>query len=274
MNTQQLIGRQLAARDPFDPKPLRLPKPADSAFTAPLIVIDIPAEFKAWSGKGITARAAATKYELMTWRDLVEMGELVRRIADRRGAVVLPWIFPPTRRQQEALFDAWGLLYKTKAFCWAKLEKQAAMNFKIGMGHHTRSNSEDVDLWVWGRPERHDKSVRQLLATLEAMAPDVPTLLGKVGEHSEKPPIFYEACETIWKGPRVELFSRQTRPGWLTLGFDIDGWDIRAALNALADGVYPVPSEAKDPPLRLSKIRKRRALEAEAGAAQRSLLWG
>jgi N6-adenosine-specific RNA methylase IME4 len=273
MNTQQRIARQLAMRDPYDPRPLRLPKLPASDFSTPLIVIDIPAEFKAWSGKGITNRAAATKYELMSWHDLVEMGELVRRIADRRGCVVLPWIFPPTRRQQEALFDAWGLLYKTKAFCWAKLDKASAMSFKIGMGHHTRSNTEDVDLYVWGRPERCDKSVRQLLLTLENLAPDVPTLLGKVGEHSEKPPIFYESCETIWRGPRVELFSRQTRPGWLTLGFDIDGWDIRAALNALADGVYPIPDSAKDPPMRLSRIHKARELERQAGAAQRSLLW-
>jgi N6-adenosine-specific RNA methylase IME4 len=273
MNEQQSIARQLAMRDPFDPRPLRLPKLPASAFMAPLIVIDIPAEFKAWSGKGLTSRAAATKYELMTWQDMVAMGALVRRIAERRGCVVLPWIFPPTRRQQEALFDAWGLLYKTKAFCWAKLDKESAMSFKMGMGHHTRSNSEDVDLWVWGRPERYDKSVRQLLTTLEAMAPQVPTLVGKVGEHSEKPPIFYEACETVWKGPRVELFSRKTRPGWLTLGYDIDGWDIRAALSALADGVYPIPSDVKDPPLRLSRIKKLRAMEAAADAAQRSLLW-
>jgi len=273
MNTLQKIARQLATRDPYDPKPIRLPKLPDSAFTTPLIVIDIPAEFKVWSGKGITSRAAATKYELMTWNDMIAMGELVRRIADRRGCVVLPWIFPPTRRQQEALFDAWGLRYATKAFCWAKLDSKSPMSFKIGMGYHTRSNSEDVDLWCWGRPERQDKSVRQLMLTLEDMAPDVPTLIGKVGEHSEKPPIFYEACETIWAGPRVELFARQTRPGWVTLGADIDGWDIRAALNALADGVYEVADAAKDPPLRLSKIQKIRELEAIAGASQRSLLW-
>ncbi len=267
------IAEQLAARDPFNPKPLRLPAPEPSAFTAPLITIDIPAEFKVWSGKGITSRAAATKYSLMTWQEMVALGPLIRRIADRRGCTILPWMFPPTRRYQEHLFDCWGLNYKTKAFCWVKLDKSSPMSAFMGMGHHTRANSEDVDLWTLGRPERHDKGTRQILMTLGNLAPEMPTLLDQVGEHSEKPPIFYESCERLWAGPRVELFSRREREGWLTIGYDINGMDIREALWLLAEGKYPIPTHAADPPLRLSRLNQLRQSEALTGNRQ-TMLWG
>jgi N6-adenosine-specific RNA methylase IME4 len=45
--------------------------------------------------------------------------------------------------------------------------------------------------------------------------------------HSQKPDQAYQLIESVSGGPRVELFARQTRPGWSSVGNAIDGKDIR-----------------------------------------------
>lgn len=52
----------------------------------------------------------------------------------------------------------------------------------------------------------------------------------KRGKHSAKPPEFLAMVEETSPGPRVEVFARERREGWASLGLDISGQDIREEL--------------------------------------------
>ena len=56
------------------------------------------------------------------------------------------------------------------------------------------------------------------------------------GKHSAKPPEFLTMVEETSPGPRVEVFARVRRPGWDSIGQEIDGRDVRDVLRHL-DGV-------------------------------------
>uniref|UniRef100_A0A6M3JTR9 Uncharacterized protein n=1 Tax=viral metagenome TaxID=1070528 RepID=A0A6M3JTR9_9ZZZZ len=41
-------------------------------------------------------------------------------------------------------------------------------------------------------------------------------------------------------GPRLELFARRKREGWVTLGNEADGLDMKDSLILLAQGKHPL----------------------------------
>jgi N6-adenosine-specific RNA methylase IME4 len=75
-----------------------------------------------------------------------------------------------------------------------------------------------------------------------------PKATGKAGgrwftwprrKHSEKPHEFQTMVEVVCPGPRLELFARRARPGWVTIGNEADGMDVKDSLILLAQGKYP-----------------------------------
>ena len=61
----------------------------------------------------------------------------------------------------------------------------------------------------------------------------------KRGRHSAKPEAFQDMVEAVSPGPRLELFARRARPGWVTLGNEADGLDMKDSLILLAQGKHP-----------------------------------
>jgi N6-adenosine-specific RNA methylase IME4 len=51
--------------------------------------------------------------------------------------------------------------------------------------------------------------------------------------HSEKPELFQDLIEQMSPGPYIELFARQTRLGWTSVGDEINGQPIIASLKTL-----------------------------------------
>lgn len=51
--------------------------------------------------------------------------------------------------------------------------------------------------------------------------------------HSEKPEESFRLIEKVSTGPRLELFARQKREGWTSLGNEISGNDIAESLRLL-----------------------------------------
>lgn len=52
--------------------------------------------------------------------------------------------------------------------------------------------------------------------------------------HSKKPDIVRERIvELVGDLPRAELFAREVHPGWVCVGDEIDGMDIRDAIEQL-----------------------------------------
>lgn len=112
--------------------------------------------------------------------------------------------------QSEALelAEAWGYTVKTE-LVWRKLTASGKRHF--GLGHHLRAEHEVCLVGTRGRP----KPLRRNLRTV---------FDAKVRQHSRKPDEFYRLVESFCPGPRAELFARQRREGWLSLGNEVDKW--------------------------------------------------
>jgi N6-adenosine-specific RNA methylase IME4 len=181
-----------------------------------IILVDCPWTYddKANAGK----RGAVHKYPLMSQADLCALP--VQDLA-ADNCVLFSWSTWPKIDDGRDVIDAWGFKYKTCAFNWVKTTKDGT-RYRQGMGRWTRSNSEFVLLATKGKPPRESANVNQIIA-----APP--------GRHSAKPPItrdrIVELCGDV---PRVELFARERCDGWMSLGYDVDGLDLRESIPDLS----------------------------------------
>lgn len=55
--------------------------------------------------------------------------------------------------------------------------------------------------------------------------------------HSKKPPEFIEMFEELSPGPHIEIFAREYRMGWRSMGIELSGQDIRKEINAEIDAL-------------------------------------
>ena len=171
-------------------------------------------------------RGAAHKYNLMSDADIVGMD--VRSIAADDSMLFL-WVTFPRLWVAEKVIRRWGFQYKTAAFVWAKTYPKATHKKFLGMGNYTRANVELCLLGVRGRPNVASHSVRQLV---ESEMSTTEYIEAPIEEHSKKPDSvrmrIMELCGL--DSSFVEIFARQKRKGWTSLGNGIDGLDINEAI--------------------------------------------
>ncbi len=169
-----------------------------------VIYADPPWSYRVWSSKG-AGRSAENHYPTMSIEDIRALP--VAELADKDCALFL-WVTFPTLREAMTVLDAWGFTYKTVAFVWIKENRQTPSLF-WGLGYWTRSNAEVCILATKGSPKRFSAGVHQVI-----MSP--------IEQHSKKPD---ETRDRIVKlmgdVPRVELFARQTAPGWDVWGNEV-----------------------------------------------------
>ena len=146
------------------------------------------------------------------------------------------------------LMEKWGFDYKTVAFVWIKtnrarwkdvqkqlavLQEQGPADFMdwlcfFGTGHYTAANSEIVLLGTRGEYMKPAIRLSQVFA--------YPGWRG--AEHSRKPDCVHEAIELMYPGLcYAELFARRQYPGWLCLGNDLDGRDLRESIPAYLSSI-------------------------------------
>ena len=125
--------------------------------------------------------------------------------------------------QEDALrvMRAWGFTQKSE-IVWRKLTKTGKRHF--GMGRTVRMEHEVCLVGTKGRPPILSRSVRSMFDT-EIWIDDDPETGEPIGEfaapyefHSKKPDVFYEIVESLSPGPHVELFARQPRERWTSIG--------------------------------------------------------
>jgi len=132
----------------------------------------------------------------------------VNTLADTDCTLFL-WVTFPVLPDAFDVIKAWGFTYKTVAFCWVKRNKKSPGWF-FGMGNWTRANAEICLLATNGNPKRLSASVRQII--------DTP-----LEEHSKKPDETRERIiQLMGDLPRVELFARQSPPGWDVWGNEVE----------------------------------------------------
>jgi N6-adenosine-specific RNA methylase IME4 len=166
-----------------------------------VILADPPWAFKTWSGKtGTPHRSASDHYVTTATAELCDLP--VKEWAAPNSALFM-WVVDSHLEDAFGLAAAWGFRFKTIAFVWSKLTNTGLPHF--GMGYWTRKQTETCLLFTRGAPKRLGKGVRQLIQAPRR-------------EHSRKPDEQYERIETLVAGPYLEIFARQTRPGWTAWG--------------------------------------------------------
>ena len=182
-----------------------------------IILADPPWTFETWSKKG-KGRSPEQHYPCLTFEDICALP--VKDIAADNCALFL-WVTGPILPRVCEVITAWEFTYSGVAFTWAKRTKRDR-GWHMGGGYTTRKNSELCLLATRGKPKRLSCAVRELV-----VAP--------VREHSQKPEEVRDRIIQLYGDlSRVELFARETTSGWVALGNEIDGEDIRTALPELA----------------------------------------
>lgn len=166
------------------------------------ILADPPWSFQAWSGSHLPSRAADAHYRTMDM-DAIAALPVADLAAD--DCALFCWVCWPTLPDALRVIEAWGFTYKTCGFNWIKGNSLPLFpddfRARMGLGYWTRANSEVCLLATRGKPKRLDAGVRQVI-----QAP--------LREHSRKPDETHARIERLVAGPYIELFARETRPGW------------------------------------------------------------
>lgn len=165
-------------------------------------------------------RAAQSHYDCMSFSDIARL-DVGAHAAD--DCHLFFWITGPFLAigAHIQIMKAWGFEPTAMAFVWLKTvngrhgrgrASLVSLNdpaiWFMGLGHTTRQNAEYVILGRRGNPPRLSKAVRQVITE-------------PIREHSRKPEQFFERVQQYCDGPRLELFGRQERPGWIVRGNEV-----------------------------------------------------
>lgn len=168
-----------------------------------VIYADPPWSFKTFSAKG-TGRSAISHFDTMSFVQLLALRKTLDTFAAADCALLL-WVvrWLPSRVIAD-LLDSWGFVEKGTVFTWVKTTKDGS-RYPIGNGYSTRANPERCLLATRGKPK--------------VLAHDIPELIiAPRQQYARKPDVAYEYIERLYAGPYIELFSRNTRPGWTSWG--------------------------------------------------------
>jgi N6-adenosine-specific RNA methylase IME4 len=144
-----------------------------------------------------------------TWPHLFYGGDPARHFTDHDARI------SPAGR----LIHAWGARFVTGG-AWFKRSKHGKPAF--GPGYRLRSTCEPFFIAIWGNPATMGSTTRNFIESLE----EENVVDGLRREHSRKPEEAFEFCDRYLPGAsKCELFSRQSRPGWSTWGYEAGKFD-------------------------------------------------
>lgn len=171
------------------------------------IMADPPWRYENWSKKGEHKNASA-KYTCVTTEEIKKfpVGQLAQR-----DCVLWLWATNPMLPQAIDVLKAWGFDYVTAGH-WVKHkfnQRTQKRSLAFGTGYCLRSAGEPFLIGRIGKP-KYARNVRSIVE-------------GLVREHSRKPEEAYAAAEALCPDAcnRLDLFSRQIRPGWHAWGNEI-----------------------------------------------------
>jgi len=174
------------------------PLPRDRRYA--VLYADPPWHFEVYNEESGVERAAGNHYPTMSLEDICALPVLSLATPD---AVLFMWTTAPHLRESFDVLVAWGFEYKTN-IVW--------MKDKIGLGYFVRNQHELL-----------------LVATRGDMPSPSPAnrppsvISAPRREHSRKPDEAYALIERMYPElPRIELFARQTRPGWARWGNEVE----------------------------------------------------
>jgi N6-adenosine-specific RNA methylase IME4 len=180
------------------------------------VLADPPWPFDVRSPKG-EGRSAVRHYKGRMTIEEIKAYPVVDMAAT--DSFLFLWITGPQLPVFAEVMGAWGFQYSGTAFVWLKPTKKGTIihdgkpyygePWAMGGGYGTRKNAEFCLLGRRGNPKRLSMRVKEPIVALRR-------------EHSRKPDEQYERIERLVDGPYLELFARQRRPGWISLGDELD----------------------------------------------------
>jgi N6-adenosine-specific RNA methylase IME4 len=191
----------------------------EGAGTFRAVSADAPWHHSSYSIKG-QGRSPSRHYPTMPLKDICALP-----VADVVGkdCHLFMWTTQPHLQQSFQVIEAWGFKYSSVFAFWIKLSPKKAdvmwmqpSDFPMGMGFTTRKNVELLLLGRRGSPKRLVKNMPDLIFAARR-------------EHSRKPDLAYQRIEQYCVGPRLDLFPRESRPGWVPWGNEADKFDLPAA---------------------------------------------
>lgn len=224
-----------------------------------VIVSDPPWEFSDNLTMSDVARGASANYPVL---DIEEIKKLpIKDIADPNGCILALWV--PSSMLQDGLdvMKAWGFKQK-QTYIWVKVKKDpidklikhvlkfsrvawksklSLKNFLDGLTCALKTfNLHDALAFYMGRLFRqthevcligtNNNGIYKLLQNKSQRS----VSFGENLKHSAKPEHLQDSLELMFpNAKRMEMFARRVRTGWVCLGNEIDGEDIRDALNKL-----------------------------------------
>lgn len=158
------------------------------------ILADPPWSFRSYGGADLAPTQGEQPYPVMSIDDIkaLPVGEVAAK-----DCLLAMWTVSHLQEAAMAVGRAWGFEPVSVAFIWDKR--------RLGMGYWVRQEAEICHLFKRGAPRRLNKDVRQMM-------------FQPPREHSRKPDEQYERIERLVAGPYLELFARQSRPGWSSWG--------------------------------------------------------
>jgi N6-adenosine-specific RNA methylase IME4 len=167
------------------------------------ILADPPWRFQNATGKVAQVHKRLHRYATISLEEICALP--VREIATDPAHLHLwsPNAFLPGALRVMA---AWGFSYKS-TIVWHKIRKDGGSDGR-GVGFYFRNVTENMLFGVRGKKAR----------TLKPGRTQVNYIGTRKREHSRKPDEQYGVIEACSPGPRIELFARGKRDGWVSWG--------------------------------------------------------
>lgn len=194
-----------------------------------VICADPPWRFSNFSEKG-EAKNPSQHYDC---QDIDWIRSLPVAALAAENCALFMWVTWPLMPVWNSVIEAWGFKYAGLAWEWIKYNETTG-KYAFGPGYGTRKNLEPCILATRGNPSLRvplsffgvqgegasSHSVRDFIIAM----PGDSIRAGR-REHSRKPDEAMARIEQLFDGPRIELFSRSSRPGWQAWGQEAGRFD-------------------------------------------------
>ena len=167
------------------------------------VLADPPWRFINRTGKMAPEHKRLSRYETMTTDEICDLP--VEQISAEPAHLYL-WVPNALLIDGLKVMESWGYDYKSN-IVWHKIRKDGGPDGR-GVGFYFRNVTELLLFGVRGKNAR----------TLSPGRRQVNFLATRKREHSRKPDEQYDLIESCSWGPRLELFSRGERDGWVCWG--------------------------------------------------------
>jgi N6-adenosine-specific RNA methylase IME4/ParB-like chromosome segregation protein Spo0J len=168
----------------------------------PIIYADPPWRFGVFSEVAGREKSPENHYPTMNTHDICGLFEKIGSPA-KTDAVLFLWATNPMLPDAMRVMEAWGFAYV----------------------HHWIWDKEVAGTGYWGRDRHELLLIGKRGSPVAPLAGTQPQTVHREtkGRHSVKPEHFAETIERLYPGiPKLEMFSRSSRPGWTAWGFEAE----------------------------------------------------